>query len=511
MNAKNSHCMSKRVFLALAMMLFATAASAQQRPYERETDRNVWLSGGNIAGLRERITENISYAEMYGRLEDGGYRHSYEAPSLWNAGVEARTIMHLDKFSMIGGFSFDQMTGQNMCGSMFIEPGYYPLDALEFTPGQKTKQTYAFDGGISVDLGRGWKFGAGLDFESANYSKRKDLRYTDYRLDMKFTSGLVWTAGDNAFGLDYIYRKNSECPDSEQIGTGVSSYYAFLDKGQHYGKYEVWTGGGVHLDQNGVKGLPLKEHYNGAGLQWAFRNMYFLDFEYLHGSGSAGERQFIWYRFPSHVFNLRLVERIEYADKTFLFKEGISGKYQKNSETVIEVISSNGVMTTTEYGSNQILERKFYSVNASWDVLRDGFDYGVFVDMDECESLASQVYPYLTNQRINVNMLGAYVTFRPGKFELGPEFRFTSGNVTESERLSSENIVPSRPYRLEEYYQLEMDYLTSRRVNFSAFLRYNMAKGIYVQADADFIKAYGLEYIDGDTRCSGVLRLGWTF
>ena len=64
MNAKNSHCMSKRVFLALAMMLFATAASAQQRPYERETDRNVWLSGGNIAGLRERITENISYAEM---------------------------------------------------------------------------------------------------------------------------------------------------------------------------------------------------------------------------------------------------------------------------------------------------------------------------------------------------------------------------------------------------------------------------------------------------------------
>lgn len=511
MNAKNSHCMNRMVILAAAMAIFATAAQAQQRAFDRETDKLIWLNGDNAAGLRANVSDNISYAELFGGMEKGGFKHSYEAPSLWTAGAEARTVMHLDNFSMKGGFSFEQMEGRDMCGSMFTNPGYYPVDALEFTPGRKTRQAYAFDGAVSVDLGSNWRLGAGLDFESSNCAKLKDLRYTDYRLDMKFTAGLTYSAGDHVFGLDYIYSKNSETPDPEQIGTGESSYYAFLDKGQFYGKNEVWSGSGVHLDENGVAGFPLKEHFNGAGLQWAYRGMYLIDVEYLYGKGSAGEKQFIWYRFPSHNLSVKLVERVDYGTKTLSFKETVGFRQQKNSETVIEKISTNGVTTTTEYGSNDILERRKFTVDLRMDVLRDAFDYGIFAHMSEDESLASQVYPYLTDQLLDRTTLGAYGTFRSGKFEFGPELRFTYGSISEASRVVEESVVSSAPFRLEDWYRLEAEYDTASSLFAKAFVRFNFANGLYIQGDASLSKAFGIEYLGGDTRTACTARLGWTF
>ena len=54
-----------------------------------------------------------------------------------------------------------------MSGSMFIHPGFYPVDILEFTPGRKDLQTYSFMGGIATNLNPNWRLGGKIDFASA--------------------------------------------------------------------------------------------------------------------------------------------------------------------------------------------------------------------------------------------------------------------------------------------------------------------------------------------------------
>ena len=516
MKPKSSHCMNSRWILAIAAAFCVSAASAQTLPYDRVADRNVWLYGGNPAGLRASMDSTISYAELHGGAEAGDFRHSYEASSLWTAGAEARSIKHLERFSMVGGFSFDQTVGQDMCGSMFIRPGYYPIDALEFTPGQKTLQTYAFDGGVSIDIAPQWRIGAGLDFASSNYSKRKDLRHTNYRLDLEVSPGVTFTTSDGnmAFGLNYIYAKDSEYTDPEQIGTAESTYYAFLDKGLMYGKYEAWSGSGVHLDESGVQGLPLREHFHGVGVQVGMGGTYFGEVEYRHGSGLAGEKQTIWYRFPTDRLTVRLAENLRLlSGREMKLREYVTDTRLHNYETVLEKVTEGGVTTSREYGSNLILGRKTLESGVDMEIQGRKADWRVYFISRTVESQASQMYPYVTNQTTVEDCIGFNPTFRPSpSFECGCDLSFAFGTLEEDSFLiSEESGVSTRPYRLEEYYDLEAEYLTSPRLGASAFARYTLRRGIYIQARASLTHAWQLDCIPGPSRYCGNLALGWTF
>ena len=194
--------MIRRALPVAAALLFALAAAAQTRLYDRSLRDYPWLNGSNAAGLRSGVTPDISYVELYTGASRGGFHSSWESDSPWKAGAEARTVKRLERFSMKGGFSFDQTSGPGMCGSMSLRPGYFPLDALEFTPGKKTGQTYAFDGAVAVDLAKSWRIGTAMDFTSANYAKRKDLRHTNYLLDMTATAGITYSnpVGDITLG-----------------------------------------------------------------------------------------------------------------------------------------------------------------------------------------------------------------------------------------------------------------------------------------------------------------------
>ena len=45
------------------------------------------------------------------------------------SGAVAKSITHLKGYSLTGSFSFDHTSGKDMSGSMFIHPGFYPVDA----------------------------------------------------------------------------------------------------------------------------------------------------------------------------------------------------------------------------------------------------------------------------------------------------------------------------------------------------------------------------------------------
>ena len=268
----------------------------------------------------------------------------------------------MEKMSLKGSFAFTQTEGYGMCGSMFIKPGYYPVDILEFTPGRKTLQTYAFDGGISYDVAEGWRIGAMMDFESANMAKRKDLRHTNWKLDITISPGFMYHSGDFAIGGSYIFRKTSESIKAEQVGTSESSYYAFLDKGLMYGVYSVWSGSGLHLSEAGVNGFPIKDFSNGAALQMQYKG-FFAEAEYLRTNGTIGEKEYIWFRFPGDEIGVVLGYKHIGEQFRHYARIDFGWKGLGLDESIFEKVSENGVTIVLNHGSNRILAQENISLS----------------------------------------------------------------------------------------------------------------------------------------------------
>ena len=261
----------KRLILLVSMLVCSIAVSAQ--PYERMVRNSLWSASDNVTGIRQD-TVSASYAELSAGYEGGEFRDTWQASEGWNAGARTASVRHMERISYAGSFSFKQTEGYDMCGSMFIRPGSYPVDILEFTPGRKTLQTYQFDGGFSYDLDSKWRIGAMMDFESANIAKRKDLRHSNSLLDMTVAPGFMYHDGDFAVGASAVFGKVSERVEAEQVGTSESSYYAFLDKGTMRGVYSVWNGSGLHLEESGVNGFPVNELSYGASAQVQYRDFF---------------------------------------------------------------------------------------------------------------------------------------------------------------------------------------------------------------------------------------------
>mgnify|MGYP000756731711 FL=1 len=179
-----------RRILTILMLAAVSAATAQER-FDYIFRRNPWNGGPNAAGIRQDSLSR-SYAEIYFTKENGGLTGHSASDDSWNAGAKTESVRHLKKVSFSGGFGYDYFDGRNMCGSMFTEPGYYPVDILEFTPGRKIREDYTFTGGVSAVLGRRWTGGLRVEFEAQNYAKRKDLRHKNTRLDFEFSPGVMY-------------------------------------------------------------------------------------------------------------------------------------------------------------------------------------------------------------------------------------------------------------------------------------------------------------------------------
>ena len=130
-----AEAMNRRVMMILTMLCICMLGSA--RTYERVRRSSFWNDGSNAAGIRQD-TASVACAAIYGGYEAGGLHDYGAAPRSWNAGARTMAFKHLERLSLAGSFAFGQKQGYEMFGSMFIEPGFYPVDVLEFTPGRKT-------------------------------------------------------------------------------------------------------------------------------------------------------------------------------------------------------------------------------------------------------------------------------------------------------------------------------------------------------------------------------------
>lgn len=510
MNANSNRCMTDRKKIALLWLMAAFSVSVAAQPYDRVERRNFWNAGSNVTGLRmDSLT--VSYAELYGRYEAGGFRDTHEAARAWSAGAVAKTITHSERYSMTGSFSFDNTSGSDMCGSMFIRPGFYPVDVLEFTPGRKDLQTYAFMGGIAVDVASCWRVGGKMDFAAANYAKRKDLRYMNYRLDMKVAPAVMYHRGDAAVGISYLFGKNSESVKAEEIGTTTAAYYAFLDKGLMYGAYEVWTGSGVHLNETGMDAFPVSELSNGVGVQVQFGNFY-GDAEYVGSSGKVGEKETVWFRFARHGISSRLGYRIARGGRSHFLRFRLDWEYLSNNENVLGKETANGVTVTKVYGSNRIFERTWVTANPEYGFTGPRGEFTAGVQVSSLRRMSFQMFPYVMSQNLVQARIYASGIWNVGRFDIGAGAAFAAGGFSDGQLEAATDMEPGEPpFHLERYYDMQNEYMTAPRITVHCSLRYNFLHGMYAEAAASYVRGFRLRFIGGADRWCGTLRIGYTF
>ena len=298
---------------------------------------------------------------------------------------------------------------------------------------------------------------------------------------------------------------------AEVIGTAENSYNTFLDKGLMYGAYEAWDGSGIHLSESGVNGFPIKELSNGVALQLQWKGFY-GDAEYTYSSGSAGERDAIWFKFPTHRITSHLSYHFKQGKKEHFLRLNLQWSHLVNNENVITKETVNGITITHVHGSNRIFEQDVFSVHPEYEWISPRTELRLGTNISTFRRLTTQMYPYVASEKMLCSRTYISSVFHLGKLDLKAAASFAIGNFTEKNRTTATDTEPGDPpYRLTDYYNLKNEYTTAPQTTFHLGLRYHFNYGVYAEVQGSYTHGFNLQYIDGSNRWNETIKLGYTF
>ena len=218
--------------------------------------------------LKPERPEKEGTVAVWGGVEQGWFRPTYEGTLQWSAGARASGVRHGEKTSWMGAVSLEQKTGYGMLSSMLLEPGYFPVDLLEFTPGTKSREIGRLEGGFVSDLGYECAVGLKASLQAGYVGKRTDLRHSAFGMDLRVEPTITYVMDDDmGFAAAYVFRLKTE--RVQMRGDGESA--AFLDRGLRYGSYVDGTGAfPIQEMTNGFAGRFYSEEVS-AGLEWLWK------------------------------------------------------------------------------------------------------------------------------------------------------------------------------------------------------------------------------------------------
>ena len=511
MNADHSHSIKSKAWkgLLVAGAVFCALPLSGQ---------DTWREGRNVAGLASDDTSGKeAEATLGGEFTSGGFRTLSEAKTLWSVQAAARAETHFKDLVLVGNFGFRQEFGSQMMGSMFTSPGDFPVDVLEFTPGNKSKQTYDIGGGLVWKNGSRWIPGFTARFRGVNYAKRKDLRHTTYRQEMEWVPSILYDGRGWRLGASYILEKTSEFVQAEQIGPAkAQTYYAFLDKGMRYGTMQNWDGSGIHLSEPGVDRFPVKRVTNGGALQFSLGNGLYADTEFLYSAGEVGEKGYTWFRFPEMAMRTQILYSFERNGTSHSFRLSNDWKRTRLFENVIEKVSSGGVTLPVTLGNNLVLESQDAALNAGYTLETEkGFVLETNLYIDRSIQQSTVMYPYVDLDS------GTHLFFSvASEIPLGKQWLIKAGFLTGGGAFSEQmNIttaetvhITAEPTRLTDWWDLEQEVSDAFRIDLSLAVRFTLPRlPLYLEAGCDWLHAFNVTLAPGSNRQTSYLQVGYCF
>ncbi len=497
----------KRILLLL--LIFTASTAVAQDRFDYVERHNPWNRSLNAAGIR-RDTVSNSYADIHFIKENGGLMDYSSSKNSWTIGARTASIRHFNRLSFAGSFSYDYFDGEEMCGSMFVHPGYYPIDIFEFTPGRKIRENYAFSGAVSAVMSENWDLGARINFEAANLAKRKDLRHRNTRLDLEVMPGFLFHKGAWSAGAAYIYRKNNERVYAKEIGTSAESYDAFFDKGLSFGVLERWDGNGTHLDEtgSGISGFPIDEQSHGAGIQLQYKNL-FGEVRLAHRTGETGEKGVFWHDYEATDFGANLSWQIK---PDHALRLNYTWTKLDNNENIFTREIIDGITTTIYYGQIPIFSSRESNLELEYELHKtDRWNMRADFGWRRTDRQSTLYFPYVKEQQMDEFVFGGDALFHLGKWELNGGVHLRKGDFEESEfEADSDLETDEYPVQLTDYYNYMNEYLTATRLNLSLGVRRNIHH-FYVDLSAAYEHGFDLRYVAQPNRIRAVLSVGYNF
>ena len=122
------------------------------------------------------------------------------------------------------------------------------------------------------------------------------------------------------------------------------------------------------------------------------------------------------------------------------------------------------------------------------------------------------MYPHVAAQSLLTYGADIKATGHIGMFSLSARAGYWAGSVDEATwKVSDETGVQTSPYRLQEWYDRHMEYVTAQRLNADLALRCTFEEGIYVEAEGSWTHAFSLKHIAAPNRFGAALKIGYEF
>ena len=435
--------------------------------------------------LNPERTEKEGTVAVWGGVEQGWFRPTYEGTLQWSAGARASGVRHGEKTTWIGSVSLEQKTGYGMLSSMFLEPGYFPVDLLEFTPGTKSREIGRLEGGFVSDLGYECAVGMKASLQAGYVAKRTDLRHSAFGMDLRLEPTITYVMDDDmGLAAAYVFRLRTEQVRA-QSGDGVS---AFLDKGLRYGQFLDGAGTfPVQEMSHGFAGRFYSEEIS-AGLEWIWKRGH---------ADATGIGRFYYPGSSVSVFYEQAFQA-ESADHV------IRLSYGRDRDQLRESVSDSGFAAVSDrLGRNAELKYEARFLHGAVRRL------GIALDGHRQEDRA--LSPVWDQVKRNLGTATLFSSFSFGAIELDLE-ALASGGLWR-DRGRSRDETTDKPYRRTEDWLRLMDYSMAPRVGVGGALTYHVSgpKGLFFRVDGRWLHATRATATGGQNRGITNLSVGYDF
>jgi len=451
------------------------------------------LSGQETGLLRidpERL-DSGGEASLWGGIEEGWFRPEHAGTFQWSAGAGAKGVRHGKNTSWTGAISLEQMMGKDMTSSLFLEPGYYPMDIVEFRNGTKSRQTGRLEGGVLREVGYEWAFGIKASFQAANSAKQTELSHSAFGMEARVEPVVTYIMDDD-MGLVSSYHVGLR---TERIKMDKSDgdLPAFLDNGLRYGSYV-----------DGLSLFPVRE------LSHGFDELYHspefsAGFGITWKRGQAGEQDGTRFLFPGSTMKVFFEHTIlaDRADHVYRIA------YRRMRDQLREPVTGEG----SSDGFRALSDRTGRNLNLRYGLrFLGGALKNIALELDgNSWNERSLLYSDRTRRYDGTAKFLSSFSFGPVRLDLN--VLAAKGWWKDRGLAGKEEGSVSQSNRLTDSWLRKTEFVMAPRVGTGGTITCDIppVPGLYVQLDASWLHALKVYYIGGQNRETATLKVGYRF
>jgi hypothetical protein len=243
------------------------------------------------------------------------------------------------------------------------------------------------------------------------------------------------------------------------------------------------------------------------------------DLEAVFSKGHVGEKGYTWYRFWGRSIAGKLIWNIEGENGLHTLRADWTWTRKDNYETVLDQVTSGGVTTPREYGSNRIFVQRVHSGGPTYTYeSRRGWEVSSATRLTKTRERGTHMYPFLEYDdglHLETQLKGGF-SMGPIRLEAGALFRI---ELAEDHKVvdtdENEEGVTTYPFRLQYWWEMEEEFNDLPMLGGFLNIRYIFSLGrqhkLFVEAGCTACHAFGVQQLPGSNRQTTHLTLGYNF